>query len=69
MPHIQGPEMVRHMRTEKATAANPRDDADAEQNRNSHRQFRGGRGRVSPQTFTTSQLLIMLRRLIAKARA
>lgn len=68
MPHIQGPELVRHMRTEKRLMKIPVMMMTAEQNpKLSSESFAAGAVVFLPKPFTTSQLQIMLRMLIAKA--
>ena len=69
MPHIQGPELVRHMRTEKRLMKIPVMMMTAEQNpKLSSDSFSAGAVVFLPKPFTTSQLQIMLRMLISKAR-
>ena len=69
MPHIQGPELVRHMRTEKRLMKIPVMMMTAEQNpKLSSDSFAAGAVVFLPKPFTTSQLQIMLRMLIAKAQ-
>lgn len=70
MPHIQGPELVRHMRTEKRLMRIPVMMMTAEQNpKLSSDSFAAGAVVFLPKPFTTAQLQVMLRMLIAKARA
>ena len=69
MPHIQGPELVRHMRTERRLMKIPVMMMTAEQNpKLSSDSFAAGAVVFLPKPFTTSQLQIMLRMLISKAR-
>ena len=69
MPHIQGPELVRHMRTEKRLMKIPVMMMTAEQNpKLSSDSFAAGAVVFLPKPFTASQLQIMLRMLISKAR-
>lgn len=70
MPHIQGPELVRYMRTEKRLMKIPVMMMTAEQNpKLSSDSFAAGAVVFLPKPFTTSQLQIMLRMLISKAGA
>ncbi len=70
MPHIQGPELVRYMRTEKRLMRIPVMMMTAEQNpKLSSDSFAAGAVVFLPKPFTTSQLQIMLRMLISKANA
>ena len=70
MPHIQGPELVRHMRTEKRLMRIPVMMMTAEQNpKLSSDSFAAGAVVFLPKPFTTAQLQIMLRMLISKASA
>ncbi|HVF50264.1 MAG TPA: response regulator [Pyrinomonadaceae bacterium] len=70
MPHIQGPELVRFMRTEKRLMRIPVMMMTAEQNpKLSSDSFAAGAVVFLPKPFTTSQLQIMLRMLISKAGA
>lgn len=67
MPHIQGPELVRHMRTEKRLMKIPVMMMTAEQNpKLSTDSFAAGAVVFLPKPFTTSQLQVMLRMLVAK---
>lgn len=67
MPHIQGPELVRYMRTEKRLMKIPVMMMTAEQNpKLSSDSFAAGAVVFLPKPFTTAQLQIMLRMLIAK---
>ena len=67
MPHIQGPELVRYMRTEKRLMRIPVMMMTAEQNpKLSSDSFAAGAVVFLPKPFTTAQLQIMLRMLIAK---
>ncbi|HZB47406.1 MAG TPA: response regulator [Pyrinomonadaceae bacterium] len=69
MPHIQGPELVRHMKTEKRLMKIPVMMMTAEQNpKLSSDSFAAGAVVFLPKPFTTSQLQVMLRMLIAKAQ-
>lgn len=68
MPHIQGPELVRYMRTEKRLMKIPVMMMTAEQNpKLSSDSFAAGAVVFLPKPFTTAQLQIMLRMLVAKA--
>lgn len=70
MPHIQGPELVRYMRTEKRLMRIPVMMMTAEQNpKLSSDSFAAGAVVFLPKPFTTSQLQIMLRMLISKAQS
>jgi len=70
MPHIQGPELVRFMRTEKRLMKIPVMMMTAEQNpKLSSESFSAGAVVFLPKPFTTAQLQIMLRMLISKAGA
>ena len=70
MPHIQGPELVRYMKTEKRLMKIPVMMMTAEQNpKLSSDSFAAGAVVFLPKPFTTSQLQIMLRMLISKANA
>ena len=70
MPHIEGPELVRFMRTEKRLMRIPVMMMTAEQNpKLSSDSFAAGAVVFLPKPFTTSQLQIMLRMLVAKANA
>ena len=67
MPHIQGPEIVRYMKTEKRLMRIPVMMMTAEQNpKLSSDSFAAGAVVFLPKPFTTSQLQIMLRMLISK---
>ena len=69
MPHIQGPELVRYMKTEKRLMRIPVMMMTAEQNpKLSSDSFAAGAVVFLPKPFTTSQLQIMLRMLIGKAQ-
>ena len=69
MPHIQGPELVRYMRTEKRLMRIPVMMMTAEQNpKLSSDSFAAGAVVFLPKPFTTSQLQIMLRMLVARAQ-
>lgn len=70
MPHIQGPELVRYMKTEKRLMRIPVMMMTAEQNpKLSSDSFSAGAVVFLPKPFTTAQLQIMLRMLIAKGGA
>ena len=70
MPHIQGPELVRYMRTEKRLMRIPVMMMTAEQNpKLSSDSFAAGAVVFLPKPFTTAQLQIMLRMLVSKASA
>lgn len=70
MPHIQGPELVRYMKTEKRLMRIPVMMMTAEQNpKLSTDSFAAGAVVFLPKPFTTSQLQTMLRMLISKAAA
>ena len=65
MPHIQGPELVRHMKTEKRLMKIPVMIMTAEQNpKHSSESFGAGAIVFLPKPFTASQLQVMLRVLI-----
>ncbi len=67
MPNIQGPELVRYMRTEKRLMRIPVMMMTAEQNpKLSSDSFAAGAVVFLPKPFTTAQLQVMLRMLIAK---
>ncbi len=67
MPHIQGPELVRYMKTEKRLMRIPVMMMTAEQNpKLSSDSFSAGAVVFLPKPFTTSQLQVMLRMLISK---
>ncbi|PYS50195.1 MAG: hypothetical protein DMF68_07905 [Acidobacteria bacterium] len=67
MPNIQGPELVRYMKTEKRLMKIPVMMMTAEQNpKLSSDSFSAGAVVFLPKPFTTAQLQIMLRMLIAK---
>ena len=69
MPHIQGPELVRYMKTEKRLMKIPVMMMTAEQNpKLSSDSFAAGAVVFLPKPFTTSQLQIMLRMLIGKEK-
>jgi CheY-like chemotaxis protein len=69
MPHISGPELVRHMRTEKRFMKIPVMMMTAEQDpKLSSDSFAAGAVVFLPKPFTTSQLQTMLRMLVSKAR-
>lgn len=68
MPHLQGPELVRHMQTEKRLKRIPVMIMTAEQNpKLSGESFAAGAVVFLPKPFTTAQLQVMLRMLISKA--
>ena len=68
MPHIQGPELVRYMKTEKRLMKIPVMMMTAEQNpKLSSDSFSAGAVVFLPKPFTTAQLQIMVRMLIAKS--
>jgi CheY-like chemotaxis protein len=68
MPHITGPELVRHMRTEKRFMKIPVMMMTAEQDpKLSRDSFAAGAVVFLPKPFTTAQLQTMLRMLVAKA--
>jgi len=70
MPHIQGPELVRYMKTEKRLMKIPVMMMTAEQNpKLSSDSFAAGAVVFLPKPFTTSQLQVMLRMLINKPPA
>jgi CheY-like chemotaxis protein len=70
MPHIQGPELVRYMKTEKKLMKIPVMMMTAEQNpKLSSDSFAAGAVVFLPKPFTTSQLQVMLSMLISKARS
>ena len=67
MPHISGPELVRHMRTEKRFMRIPVMMMTAEQDpKLSSDSFSAGATVFLPKPFTTGQLQIMLQMLIGK---
>jgi CheY-like chemotaxis protein len=68
MPHISGPELVRHMRTEKRFMRIPVMMMTAEQDpKLSSDSFAAGAVVFLPKPFTTTQLQTMLRMLVSKA--
>ena len=68
MPHITGPELVRHMRTEKRFIKIPVMMMTAEQDTKlSSDSFSAGALVFLPKPFTTGQLKTMLQMLIGKA--
>lgn len=68
MPHIKGHELLLHMQTEKRLKRIPVMIITAEQNpKLSSDSFAAGAVVFLPKPFTTSQLQVMLRMLIAKA--
>ncbi len=68
MPHIQGPELVRYMKTEQRLMKIPVMMMTAEQNpKLSSDSFSAGAVVFLPKPFTTAQLQIMLRMLISKS--
>jgi CheY-like chemotaxis protein len=69
MPHIEGPELVRYMKTEKRLMKIPVMMMTAEQNpKLSSDSFAAGAVVFLPKPFTTSQLQVMLRMLISKTQ-
>jgi len=69
MPHIEGPELVRYMKTEKRLMKIPVMMMTAEQNpKLSSDSFAAGAVVFLPKPFTTSQLQVMLRMLISKSQ-
>ena len=69
MPHIQGPELVRYMKTEKRFMNIPVMMMTAEQDpKLSRDSFAAGAVVFLPKPFTATQLQTMLRMLIGKAR-
>ncbi len=69
MPNIQGPELVRHMKSERRLMKIPVMMMTAEQNpKLSSDSFAAGAVVFLPKPFTTSQLQVMLRMLISKAQ-
>lgn len=70
MPHIQGMELARYMQSEKRLAKIPIMMMTAEQNpKLSSESFSAGAVVFLPKPFTTNQLQIMLRMLLAKQKA
>ncbi len=70
MPHISGPELVRHMKTEKRLMRIPVMMMTAEQDpKLSSDSFAAGAVVFLPKPFTTAQLQIMLQMLIGKNSA
>ena len=70
MPHIQGPELVRYMKTEKRFMNIPVMMMTAEQDpKLSRDSFAAGAVVFLPKPFTTVQLQTMLRMLVGKAKA
>lgn len=70
MPHIQGPELVRFMQTEKRLMKIPVMMMTAEQNpKLSSDSFAAGAVVFLPKPFTTAQLQVMLKMLVAKRDA
>ena len=70
MPHIQGPELVRYMKTEKRFMNIPVMMMTAEQDpKLSRDSFAAGAIVFLPKPFTTVQLQTMLRMLVGKAKA
>lgn len=69
MPHIQGPELVRYMKTEKRFMSIPVMMMTAEQDpKLSRDSFAAGAVVFLPKPFTATQLQTMLRMLIGKAK-
>jgi len=67
MPHIQGPELVRFMQTEKRLLKIPVMMMTAEQNpKLSSDSFAAGAVVFLPKPFTTAQLQVMLKMLVSK---
>ena len=67
MPHIQGPELVRYMKTEKKLMKIPVMMMTAEQNpKLTSDSFAAGAVVFLPKPFTSAQLQIMLRMMITK---
>ncbi len=70
MPHIQGPELVRYMKTEKRFMSIPVMMMTAEQDpKLSRDSFAAGAVVFLPKPFTTVQLQTMLRMLVGKAKS
>jgi CheY-like chemotaxis protein len=70
MPYIQGTELTRYMQSEKRLMKIPVMMMTAEQNpKLSSDSFAAGAVVFLPKPFTTNQLQVMLRMLIAKSRA
>jgi CheY-like chemotaxis protein len=70
MPHIQGTELARYMQSNQKLMKIPVMMMTAEQNpRLSSESFSAGAVVFLPKPFTTSQLQVMLRMLIAKAQS
>jgi CheY-like chemotaxis protein len=70
MPHIQGTELARYMQSEKRLMKIPVMMMTAEQNpKLSGDSFAAGAVVFLPKPFTTSQLQVMLRMLIAKSQS
>ena len=68
MPHIEGPEIVRYMRSEKRLMKIPVIMMTAEQNpKLPSDSFAAGAGVFLPKPFTSSQLQIMLRMIVNQA--
>ena len=68
MPHIQGPELVRHMKTEKRLMKIPVMMMTAEQNpKLTSDSFAAGAVVFLPKPFTSSQLQVMLRMIVSQA--
>ena len=68
MPHIQGPELVRYMKTEKRLMKIPVMMMTAEQNpKLSSDSFAAGAVVFLPKPFTSSQLQVMLRMIVSQA--
>lgn len=69
MPHIQGTELARYMQSEKRLMKIPVMMMTAEQNpKLSSDSFAAGAVVFLPKPFTTNQLQVMLRMLVAKSR-
>ena len=70
MPHIQGPELVRYMKTERKLMKIPVMMMTAEQNpKHSSESFSAGAIVFLPKPFTASQLQVMLRVLVSNSGA
>jgi two-component system, sensor histidine kinase ChiS len=70
MPHIPGPELVRHMKTEKRLMKIPVMMMTAEQDpKLSSDSFAAGAVVFLPKPFTTAQLQTMLRMLVGRAQS
>jgi two-component system, sensor histidine kinase ChiS len=68
MPHIEGPELIRYMRSEKRLMKIPVIMMTAEQNpKHTSDSFAAGAVVFLPKPFTSSQLQIMLRMIVNQA--